>query len=176
MEATRAHSIDGEKFEIYPNRDSVPFIERYRMRWPLDTFVRGTVRLDGWREAWTDVFPVPSDDSRLDVVAADLARAHPMTENDLDRVILSVALEVVAEGEVRWSGEYLLDTIGDRTDTAMARTVSVTLACGVLDILTRTTTPGLHCAADDADSALRWLAFLRDHGVVCEFRQVDKPR
>jgi len=172
-EATRAHSIGGEKFETYPNRDSVPFIERYRMRWPLETFVRGTVRLDGWLDAWADVFPVLADDSRLDAVAADLARTHPMTEEDLDRVILSVALRVSGEDGPRWSGEYLLDLTGDRTETAMARTVSVTLACGVVDILTGATTPGLHCAAEDDETATRWLAFLGEHGVVCEFRSSD---
>ncbi|WNV85121.1 saccharopine dehydrogenase family protein [Umezawaea sp. Da 62-37] len=174
-EATRTLLIGGEKFETYPNRDSIPFIDRYRVRWPLDTFIRGTVRLDGWRDAWADVFPVLDDESRIDTTATELAHAHPMTELDQDRVILSVALRIVDDDEVRWSGEYLLDTVGDRTETAMARTVSVTLACGVLDILAGATTPGAHRAADDAKASTRWLTLLRHYGVLCEFRRPNEP-
>ena len=33
-EVTRPHVIDGEAFEVYPNRDSVPFVEQYELRRP----------------------------------------------------------------------------------------------------------------------------------------------
>ncbi len=51
-EVTRPHGIDGETFEVYPNRDSVPFVEQYGLpaAWKARTFVRGTLRLDGWLE------------------------------------------------------------------------------------------------------------------------------
>ncbi|MDQ1024529.1 hypothetical protein QF035_002111 [Streptomyces umbrinus] len=49
-EATRPHVVDGEPFEVYPNRDSLPFVEQYGLppAWKPQTFIRGTLRLDGW--------------------------------------------------------------------------------------------------------------------------------
>jgi saccharopine dehydrogenase-like NADP-dependent oxidoreductase len=42
-----------ETFEVYPNRDSVPFMAQYGFEqgWPVKEFVRGTLRLNGWAEA-----------------------------------------------------------------------------------------------------------------------------
>ena len=47
-----------ETFEVYPNRDSLPFLEDYGFEptWRVKEFVRGTLRLNGWSEAWGDVF------------------------------------------------------------------------------------------------------------------------
>ncbi len=47
-----------ESFEVYPNRDSIPFMEDYKFDpdWSVKEFVRGTLRLNGWTEAWSDVF------------------------------------------------------------------------------------------------------------------------
>ncbi|MEO1285300.1 MAG: saccharopine dehydrogenase C-terminal domain-containing protein, partial [Pseudomonadota bacterium] len=43
-----------ESFEVYPNRDSLPFMEDYSFdaSWRVKEFVRGTLRLNGWAEAW----------------------------------------------------------------------------------------------------------------------------
>ncbi|MET8762924.1 saccharopine dehydrogenase family protein [Lentzea sp. NPDC004782] len=171
-EATRPQTVNGETFEVYPNRDSVPFIGQYQVpgAWRLETFVRGTVRLHGWRRAWSEVFAVlrEDDDDRVTALAGELAEKYPMNDDDLDRVVLSVALTLETEDGRRWSGEYVLDLVGDREETAMARTVSVTLACGVADLLAGRTEPGLHRAT--AESAARWLDFLSQHGVRSELR------
>jgi len=47
-----------ESFEVYPNRDSVPFMAQYDFDkdWTVREFVRGTLRLNGWTDAWGDVF------------------------------------------------------------------------------------------------------------------------
>ncbi|MEX0312393.1 MAG: saccharopine dehydrogenase C-terminal domain-containing protein, partial [Tateyamaria sp.] len=39
-----------ETFEVYPNRDSLPFMAEYGFdpRWQVHEFVRGTLRLNGW--------------------------------------------------------------------------------------------------------------------------------
>ena len=39
-----------ETFEVYPNRDSLPFMEDYKFdpTWKVKNFVRGTLRLNGW--------------------------------------------------------------------------------------------------------------------------------
>ena len=171
--ATTTHRIGDEVFEVYPNRDSVPFVEQYRVprAWRLETFVRGTVRLSGWLDAWSEVFPVlrEGDPGRIDALAGDLAKAYPMTAADRDRVILAVALDVRA-GDTAWAGEYVLDLVGDEAETAMARTVSVPLARSVLDILEGRTSPGLHRAAESGADVTRWLAFLDEHGISCRFQ------
>lgn len=165
---TAGHRIGDERFEVYPNRDSVPFVEQYRMppAWRLETFVRGTVRLSGWLDAWAEVFPVlrEGDPDRIDALAGELAEAYPMTAADRDRVILAVALDVRA-GERTWAGRYVLDLVGDETETAMARTVSVPLARGVLDIVEERSAPGLHRAAESAPDVTRWLEFLAGQGI-----------
>ncbi|MPY65023.1 saccharopine dehydrogenase family protein, partial [Streptomyces spongiae] len=95
-EATRPHVIDGETFEAYPNRDSVPFLRQYALpaAWKPRTFVRGTLRLDGWRTAWAPVFAEleRGDDERIAALARELAATYPTTEADRDRVVLAVSL------------------------------------------------------------------------------------
>ena len=46
-----------ESFEVYPNRDSYPFMEDYHFEksWKVKDFVRGTIRLNGWGKAWAPV-------------------------------------------------------------------------------------------------------------------------
>ena len=50
--------IKGKPFEAFPNRDSLPFIKQYGIEenWLIEDFVRGTLRLNGWAEAWQDIF------------------------------------------------------------------------------------------------------------------------
>jgi saccharopine dehydrogenase-like NADP-dependent oxidoreductase len=168
-EDTRPYAIGGETFEVYPNRDSLPFQAQYGLPagWRTDTFVRGTLRLSGWRAAWQPVFAelTTGDEARITALADRLAASYPMTETDVDRVVLSVALEVTGDDGRGWSGAYHLDSVGDRTQSAMARCVSVPLAFGVGEILAGRMAAGLHRAAENAEDARRWLGFLREHGV-----------
>jgi saccharopine dehydrogenase (NADP+, L-glutamate forming) len=173
-EATSKHRLAGETFEVYPNRDSLGFIEQYGVpgHWRLDTFVRGTLRLDGWRDAWADVFDVlrTGDGDRIAALADDLAARYPTTPEDRDRVVLSVGLGLRTDDGATWSGHYHLDVAGDRAESAMARCVSLPLAFGVAAILDGTTPPGLHRAAEDADEAAKWLDFLEANGIRCAFK------
>ncbi|MBT7583214.1 MAG: saccharopine dehydrogenase, partial [Kordiimonadaceae bacterium] len=52
--------VHGEMFEAYANRNSLPFIAEYGLdgETNLKTFVRGTLRMSGWKEAWKDIFKV----------------------------------------------------------------------------------------------------------------------
>lgn len=168
-EATRPHLLGGEAFEVYPNRDSLPFVAQYGIppEWRLETFVRGTLRLDGWRDAWAPVFAElrTGDAGRIAALADELAARYPTTDADRDRVVLAVSLRVrTADGD-GWAGEYLLDDVGDEAESAMARCVSVPLAFGILEILAGAMPAGLRRAAEDADEAGRWLHFLDKHGI-----------
>lgn len=172
-EASRPHRLGGEDFEVYPNRDSLPFVAQYGVPegWRLRTFVRGTLRNAGWRKAWSDVFTTISvgGQDEIRALAKELAERYPTTDADRDRVVLSVALDVRASGGERWQGSYLLDLTGDETESAMARCVSLPLALGVTRMLAGALPAGLTRAAESADDAARWMEFLDSAGLHCVF-------
>jgi saccharopine dehydrogenase (NADP+, L-glutamate forming) len=174
-EVTTRHMLDGEEFEAYPNRDSIPFVAQYGIpsNWQLETFVRGTLRLEGWSEAWADVFTElrTGDKERMGVLANELAARYPTDDADRDRVVLAVALTVRPGDGEPWSGRYLIDLTGDQSENAMARCVSLPLAFGIAEILAGRMSPGLHRAAEDADEAGRWMAFLDKQGIESKFSQ-----
>ncbi|MFJ4503146.1 saccharopine dehydrogenase C-terminal domain-containing protein [Streptomyces sp. NPDC088864] len=171
-EAVAAHYLGDEDFEVYPNRDSLPFVAQYGIPegWRLHTFVRGTLRNAGWHAAWAPVFDVvrTGDQERMRALAAELAARHPTTEADRDRVVLSVALGVRGPDGAHWQGSYLMDLTGDATESAMARAVSLPLAHGVTRLLAGALPSGLNRAAS-AGEAAQWLAFLDEHGLVSTF-------
>jgi saccharopine dehydrogenase (NADP+, L-glutamate forming) len=170
FEATRPIRIGGADFEVYPNRDSLPFRAQYGVPagWRLRTFVRGTLRLAGWHAAWQPVFDTVTtgDIDRIAALARELAATYPTGPGDHDRVLLTVTLSV---GE--WQGGYLLDLTGDGTESAMARCVSLPVAYGVGRILSGQALPGLSRAAGTGEEAEEWLAFLDAHGVRAELAQ-----
>lgn len=170
FDATRRRRIAGDDFEVYPNRDSLPFLEQYAVPagWDVRTFVRGTIRLAGWHDAWQPVFETvrTGDVDRITALARELAAAYPTGPADADRVLLAVEL---AAGE--WDGGYVLDLTGDATESAMSRCVSLPVAYGVSRILAGRAHPGLSRAAGTAQEAGEWLAFLHEQGVRPVFRE-----
>ena len=176
FEATRPLRVEGEDFEAYPNRDSVPFVEQYGVPagWALRTFVRGTIRLAGWHAAWEPVFDVvrTGDADRIAALARELAATYPTGPADNDRLLLAVTL---ATGE--WRGGYVLDLTGDATESAMARCVSLPVAYGVSRILSGRARAGISRAAGTGDESEEWLEFLHAHGVRTVFDEipVDLP-
>ncbi|MCF2528823.1 saccharopine dehydrogenase family protein [Yinghuangia soli] len=169
-EAARPLVLAGEAFEVYPNRDSLPFAAQYGLpdAWRPTTLIRGTLRNAGWRAAWGEVFDtvLTGDETRIRALAKELADRYPTTEADRDRVVLAVELTVRdTSGGVRWRGSHLLDLTGDAAESAMARCVAVPLALGVARILDGALPPGLNRAAEDAGQAAAWLEFLARHGI-----------
>ncbi|MGW2703834.1 saccharopine dehydrogenase family protein [Streptomyces sp. NPDC001340] len=167
-EATRPHILSGETFEAYPNRDSIPFIAQYGLppTWTPSTFVRGTLRLDGWLKAWEPVFEElkAGDDASIAALARELAATYPTTDEDRDRVVLSVSLEVETPDRT-WTGSYFLDLVGTAEESAMARCVSRPLALGVRHILDGSLPAGLNRAAETAERSDVWLAELAEEGL-----------
>jgi len=178
-EAVRTWRIGAEDFEAYPNRDSLGFVARYGFPgdWRLDGFVRGTLRLDGWSTAWKDVFAVVSegDPDRIAALADELAARYPTGPGDLDRVVLSVGLEVRGEDGRAWSGSYLLDTVGDAAQSAMARCVSVPLALGVVDVLAGRVPAGLSHGGSEPPEVEERIERLRSQGIETVFSTQASP-
>ena len=120
-----------DEFEVYPNRDSLPFIEQYQMDDDLTIkqFVRGTLRYKGWKNAWQEIFsevdsldPVSAED-RLKEISDDLWDKYSFKEGEVDRVILTVELKVENGTEVVWHKQFLMDTLGNENGSAMAQLV-----------------------------------------------------
>jgi len=158
-----------ERFEVYPNRDSLPFIEDYRFdkTWKVRNFVRGTIRLEGWTKAWTPVFREietlsgPSGDARLAEMAAEFLKHNSYAPGEPDRVILFVSLKAERAGKAVFHETWAMDAWGDERGTAMGRLVSVPVSLAVESVLKKDFQPGVHAAPRDPKILESWLGQVR---------------
>lgn len=157
-----------ESFEVYPNRDSYPFIADYRFdpAWKLRDFVRGTIRLNGWAEAWAPIFAEIEglEGAAPEVIDAALtARANALLEDNSyapgepDRVVLFVALKAERDGRAVFHQTWAMDAWGDARGSAMGRLVSVPVSLAVESVLNREIPAGVHSAPHDPRQVNRWL-------------------
>jgi saccharopine dehydrogenase (NADP+, L-glutamate forming) len=157
-----------ESFEVYPNRDSLPFIDDYRFdpAWTLRDFVRGTIRLNGWADAWAEVFaeverlegaPPAQVDARLTEMANGFLKDNAYAPAEPDRVVLFVSLKAEREGTPVFHHTWALDARGDARGTAMARLVSVPVSLGVEAVLAHDLPVGVHAASHDPRLIARWM-------------------
>ncbi|MCG7532075.1 saccharopine dehydrogenase NADP-binding domain-containing protein [Psychrobium sp. MM17-31] len=134
-----------ETFQAYPNRDSVPFVGQYGMDdgWNVQQFVRGTLRLNGWAQAWDELFTqvdtLTGEEgmAKLAAISDELWDKYQYNEGEADRVVLSVELEVKdPSGEnTVFKQAYGIDEIGNERGSAMARLVSLTVAIAIESLL-----------------------------------------
>lgn len=154
-----------ETFEVYPNRDSVPFMAQYGFEdsWPVKEFVRGTLRLNGWAEAWKDVFTEVETlsgvegDARLKEMSDQFWAEHAYDEGEPDRVVLCVSLNAENDGVSVWHKTYVMDAWGDERGTAMARLVSIPVSLAVESVLNHEIAAGVHAAPSDPKLVERWM-------------------
>jgi len=157
-----------ESFEVYPNRDSLPFMEDYRFdpAWNVREFVRGTLRLNGWKDAWADVFTEietlsgPEGDARLKDMSDQFWTDNAYDEGEPDRVVLCVSLKAEKDGATVWHKTYAMDAWGDDDSTAMARLVSGTVALAVTAVLKGQIAAGVSAAPSDAALVKDWMAII----------------
>ncbi|MBD3788183.1 MAG: saccharopine dehydrogenase NADP-binding domain-containing protein [Sphingomonadales bacterium] len=157
-----------ETFEVYPNRDSLGFLADYGFdpAWKIEDFVRGTIRLLGWSEAWAPVFAALEDDSpgaeaRLSQLAQRLWAENGYAPDEPDRVVLTVSLVARAAGRAVFHRDWVLDARGDARGSAMARLVSGPLSLAVEAILAHDIPAGVHPAPHDPKLVQGWLAALQ---------------
>ena len=155
-----------ETFEVYPNRDSLPFMADYRFEpsWRVKEFVRGTLRLNGWKEAWADVFAEietlsgPEGDARLKEMSDGFWRDNAYAEGEPDRVVMCVGLKAEKDGKPLFNKTYVMDAWGDARGTAMARLVSIPVSLAVKAVLAGQIGAGVHPAPHDPKLVQDWLA------------------
>jgi saccharopine dehydrogenase-like NADP-dependent oxidoreductase len=155
-----------ETFEVYPNRDSIPFMADYQFGsdWKVRDFVRGTLRLNGWSEAWASVFAEietlsgPAGDARLKEMSDQFWSENAYDDGEPDRVVLCVELKAERDGQTQWHKSYVMDAWGDARGTAMGRLVSVPVSLAVESVLAGEIAAGVTAAPHDADLIARWMA------------------
>lgn len=155
-----------ESFEVYPNRDSLPFMDEYGFGddWNVDLFVRGTLRLNGWAEAWKDVFTEvetlegAQGDARLKEMSDQFWDENSYDEGEPDRVIMCVEL---AAGDA-YHKTYVMDAWGDDQSTAMARLVSVPVSLAIEAVLGGNIAPGVSAAPSDLGLVDTWMTEVRN--------------
>lgn len=157
-----------ESFEVYPNRDSIPFMADYGFAsdWKVKEFVRGTLRLNGWTEAWGDIFKEietlsgPQGDARLKQMSDQFWAENAYDEGEPDRVVLCVGLTAERDGAEVWHKTYVMDAWGDDSGTAMARLVSIPVSLAVEAVLNGQMAPGVQAAPGDPALFEPWLAHI----------------
>jgi len=155
-----------ERFEVYPNRDSLSFIDQYGFdpAWEVSDFVRGTIRLEGWAEAWADVFREietlhsAAGEARLAGMADRFWREHAYGPGEPDRVVLCVALKAERDGATVFHKERVLDAHGNEAGTAMAQLVSIPVALAVEAVAKGEFAPGVHATPEEPRMIAAWLA------------------
>ena len=157
-----------ESFEVYPNRDSLPFMEEYGFdrTWKIDQFVRGTLRLNGWAHAWREVFQTIEELEQAEPAHAEASlkamsdafwSENAYDDGEPDRVVLCVALKADLNGTPVYHKTYALDAWGSDGITAMARLVSVPVSLAVEVVIQGEFLPGVHAAPSNPELVARWL-------------------
>ena len=170
-------SFEKEKFEVYPNRDSLPFINQYDFEnnWKLKKFVRGTLRNLGWKKAWQDIFQnieninIDSDYKKLENLSNELWDKYSYKEEEEDRVVLNVSLKASQKSNVKFERSYLLDAWGDKKYTAMARLVSIPVALAVEAILKNKICIGVSPAPKSSEIVADWLDEIKKEAQIFKF-------
>lgn len=154
-----------ESFEVYPNRDSLPFMAEYGFEkdWSVKEFVRGTLRLNGWAEAWDGVFKEvetlegEAGDARLKEMSDQFWTDNAYDEGEPDRVVLCVGLKAEQDGAAVWHKTYVMDAWGDEAGTAMARLVSIPVSLAIEAAMNGKIAPGVHAAPSDPALVNAWM-------------------
>ena len=168
-----------DEFEVYPNRDSLPFIEQYQMDdgLKIKQFVRGTLRYKGWKNAWGDIFSEVDTldasiaEARLKEISDDLWDRYSYKDGEVDRVILTVELKVENRSKIVWHKQYLMDTLGNDNGSAMAQLVSCSVALAVEAVLGNEISSGVTAAPHQNKLVTRWLdqaEDISDHFVLID--------
>ena len=165
-----------ETFEVYPNRNSLPFMEQYKFdpKWQVKKFVRGTLRLNGWSKAWRHIFDEIeklsglAGEKRLKEMSEKFWQENAYAEGEADRVVLCVGLNAENNGSSVWHKTYVMDAFGDNEATAMARLVSYPVSPAIEATLFSKMPFGVSAATSDLNLISEWLERIGNIAQYCE--------
>ncbi len=169
-------NINNEIFEAYPNRNSIPYIDEYMFpkKWKIKEFVRGTLRLNGWSDAWKEIFIMLDNnsanlDQQINEKSLDLLNLYKYKENEEDRVVLWVNLEASKNNKKIWNQTFHLDEKGKGENTAMAKLVSLTLSAAIDLILDNKIHSGVQAAPSNKKNIDYFFEILKEHSIQIKY-------
>ena len=140
--------FNNEKFETYPNRNSIPYINEYNLgKYSniLEHFERGTIRLEGWSKAWNEIFKNIEDKIDLENLSKKLWEENQYDNLENDRVLLYVKIRSKNSNNNEIFNKTLyLDESRPIVNSAMSQCVSLTVAFTIECIMNLKNKKGIH--------------------------------
>ncbi len=140
--------FNNEKFETYPNRNSIPYINEYNLgKYSniLEHFERGTIRLEGWSKAWNEIFKNIEDKIDLENLSKKLWEENQYDNLENDRVLLYVKIRSKNSNNNEIFNKTLyLDESRPIVNSAMSQCVSFTVAFTIECIMNLKNKKGIH--------------------------------
>lgn len=168
---------NAETFEVYPNRDSIPFMQDYKFDadWNVKQFVRGTLRLNGWTQAWAHVFSEvetlsgDTGDKRMKEMSDQFWEENAYDEGEPDRVVMFVSLKAENDNGTQYHKTYSMDDYGDEKFTSMARLVSIPVSIAVEAVISGEIKAGVSAAPSDPKLVKHWMDTI---GEIAEYLEI----
>ena len=158
-----------EEFEIYPNRDSLPYLQEYQLNEYLpviESFERGTIRLKGWTKAWDQIFKKIEESENFEKLSSELWENNQYKYNEKDRVLLYVNLLAKDQNQkIIFDRTMYIDESRDIKNSTMAQCVSYTVASTIERIMESDSLTGIHRIFHDNESVLSILENLEKLGI-----------
>jgi len=161
--------FNNEKFETYPNRNSIPYINEYNLGKYLNIlkhFERGTIRLDGWSKAWHEIFKNIEDKIDLENLSKKLWEENQYNNLENDRVLLYVKINSKNSSNTEiFSKTLYLDESRPIINSAMSQCVSYTVAFTIECIMKSENKKGIHRIFHDEKNVNYILNKLNEYGI-----------
>ena len=161
--------FNNEKFETYPNRNSIPYINEYNLGKYLNIlkhFERGTIRLDGWSKAWHEIFKNIEDKIDLENLSKKLWEENQYDKLENDRVLLYVKINSKNSSNNEIFNKTLyLDESRPIINSAMSQCVSYTVAFTIECIMKSENKKGIHRIFHDEKNVNYILNKLNEYGI-----------
>ena len=161
--------FNNEKFETYPNRNSIPYINEYNLdKYSdiLEHFERGTIRLDGWSKAWEEIFKNIENKIDLENLSKKLWEENQYDNFEDDRVLLYVKLNSKnSYNNEIFNKTLYLDESRPIINSAMSQCVSYTVAFTIECIMNSKNKKGIHRIFHDEKNVNYILNKLNEYGI-----------
>ena len=161
--------FNNEKFETYPNRNSIPYINEYNLSKYsniLEHFERGTIRLEGWSKAWNEIFKNIEDKIDLESLSKKLWEDNQYDNLENDRVLLYVKIRSKDSNNNEIFNKTLyLDESRPIVNSAMSQCVSYTVAFTIECIMNSKNKKGIHRIFHDVKNVDYILNKLNECGI-----------
>ena len=161
--------FNNEKFETYPNRNSIPYINEYNLGKYLNIlkhFERGTIRLDGWSKAWHEIFKNIEHKIDLENLSKKLWEENQYNNLENDRVLLYVKINSKNSSNNEIFNKTLyLDESRPIINSAMSQCVSYTVAFTIECIMKSENKKGIYRIFHDEKNVNYILNKLDEYGI-----------